>query len=180
MFSSAWRSDKLETNWFVGHLGGDDEFGELDFEVAEGFGVGGAVGFEVFEFVGELGEEGEGEPVAGVGGGVEDFLEEDGEVGGAVLLEFGAEWIEDGGVSKAVVFEDHAGVRAGFGLFPGGEGEPFAGGGGIAGDVTAGGDLEFDSPWRIRAEIVFFKTIAIDECIQCHFRTVCDGSPRAM
>ena len=106
-----------------------------------------------------------------MGGGVEDFLEEDGEKA-TVCLEFGAEGIEDGGVAEAVVFEDHAGVGAGFGLFPGGEGEPFAGGGCIAGDVTAGGDLEFDSPWRIRAEIVFFKTIAIDESIQCHFKTV--------
>ena len=40
--------DALEADWFVGHLGGDDEFGELDFEVAKGFGVRGAVGFEVF------------------------------------------------------------------------------------------------------------------------------------
>jgi hypothetical protein len=48
---SFWKflpKDALETNWFVGHLGGDDEFGELDFEVAEGVGVGGAIGFEAF------------------------------------------------------------------------------------------------------------------------------------
>lgn len=115
-----------------------------------------------------------------MGAGVEDSAEEDGKAGAFFVLEFFAEEVDFGGGAEAEMFKDHAGMDAGFLLFPVRESEPSPLGGGVAGDVAVEGDGQLKAGRRVAAQIVFFKAIAIYESVQSHRQMECPPDSASM